>query len=225
MRIVAVADTHTFQADLEILPEGDVFVHAGDLVRDGKIEEFEPVAAWIRRLPFRHKVIIAGNHDGFFESDLKASQELLGDAHYLQDAGIVLDGVHFWGSPWQPAYADWWFNLPRGISLAEKWRLIPTGVDVLITHGPPFGIGDRDEEDGWHHVDRVGCRDLLSRIERVKPRAHLFGHTHVGGGFWQIGDTAYSNVTTWECERAATVIDFDPVTKVVTPVRIPPPRR
>ena len=39
----------------------------------------------------------------------------------------------------QPWFYGWGFNLPRGQALLEKWNLIPEGVDVLITHGPPLG--------------------------------------------------------------------------------------
>ena len=38
VRIVAVADTHTFQADFTDVPEGDVFIHAGDMCRGGTLE-------------------------------------------------------------------------------------------------------------------------------------------------------------------------------------------
>lgn len=39
----------------------------------------------------------------------------------------------------QPWFYGWGFNLPRGQALLEKWNLIPEGVDILITHGPPLG--------------------------------------------------------------------------------------
>ena len=41
MRIVAVADTHLFTKSLPPVPKGDVFVHAGDLIRRGTLEELE----------------------------------------------------------------------------------------------------------------------------------------------------------------------------------------
>jgi predicted phosphodiesterase len=223
MRIVAVADTHTFEADLGEIPEGDVFVHAGDLLRGGTLEELGPVAEWLRRLPHRHKVVVAGNHDGCFATDRDAACARLGDAIYLEDSGTTLDGVRFWGSPWQPEYNDWAFNLPRGRALAEKWALIPEGLDVLITHGPPLGFGDAGPTAG-----RAGCADLLERVRRVRPRVHLFGHIHQDGGIWRDGATCFLNVTTWECERAPTVLDIDPSTGTITEVAIPPraaPRR
>src|SRR5205085_2391850 len=131
-------DTHTFQTDLDPVPEGDVFVHAGDLCRAGRLSELAGVAEWMRALPHKHKVVIAGNHDWCFVREPAAALELLGPTVlYLQDSGTVIDGVRFWGSPWQPAFNNWAFNLPRGSALAEKWALIPEGTDVLITHGPP----------------------------------------------------------------------------------------
>jgi Icc-related predicted phosphoesterase len=101
--------------------------------------------------------------------------------------------VRFWGSPWQPEYLGWAFNLPRGEALAAKWALIPDGTDVLITHGPPRGIGDWLGQDG-----RGGCADLLTAVRRVRPLLHLFGHIHQDGGFWQADGVSFANVTAWE---------------------------
>lgn len=236
MRIVAVADTHTFTSDLHV-PDGDVLVHAGDMGRRGDVDELRAVADWLRTLPHRHKVIIAGNHDwalapclrsepvcqaclarGASRCDpasLERGRALFADFVYLQDERTVIDGLAFYGSPWQPEFNDWAFNLPRGAALAEKWAAIPTGLDVLITHGPPMGIGD-----GWTLSGRAGCADLRTRVEAARPRLHLFGHIHQDGGVWQHGATTFANVTTWECERAPTVIDID--TSVVVAVDVPP---
>jgi len=219
MRIVAVADTHTFERDLGVLPEGDVFVLAGDMLRGGTLDELQGVAAWIRGLPHRHKLVIAGNHDWCFVHDPRAAREILGDAVYLEDTEAVLDGVRFWGSPWQPDYNEWAFNLPRGAALAEQWAKIPLGVDVLVTHGPPGGFGDHGSVSG-----RAGCEDLLHRVREVRPLLHLFGHIHEDGGAWQDGGTCFANVTTWESERMPTVLDVDVRTKTVRAVSVPPSR-
>jgi Icc-related predicted phosphoesterase len=50
---------------------------------------------------------------------------------------------------------------------------------------------------------------------------HLFGHVHQDGGFWQRGNTTSVNVTTWEGERRATVLDLDPERRIVTPIEVP----
>lgn len=222
MRIVAVADTHTFEAQLGAVPDGDVFVHAGDLIRRGTLDELTGVAAWIRGLPHRHKLVIAGNHDWCFARERAAACALLGrGVIYVEDEVVKVAGARFYGSPWQPAYMDWAYNLPRGAALAAKWARIPTGLDVLVTHGPPHGIGD-DLGEGL--PGRQGCADLLDAVARARPRLHLFGHIHQAGGFWRGDATVFANVTTWECTRPPTVLDLDLATGTVTPVAVPPAR-
>jgi predicted phosphohydrolase len=220
MRIVAVADTHLFTKDYAV-PDGDVFVHAGDLCRGGWMKELERAAPWIRSLPHRHKIVVAGNHDWTFArpSEREASRAMIeaAGATYLEDAETTIDGVRVYGSPWQPAFNDWAFNLPRGRALAEVWAKIPEGLDVLITHGPPAGFGDATSVER-----REGCADLLARVKIAKPRVHLFGHIHEDGGAWTEGATTFVNCTTWECERAPTVIDITP--EAVTLVSVPPAR-
>jgi hypothetical protein len=140
-------------------------------------------------------------------------------AVYLQDSGATVAGLRFWGSPWQPAYNDWAFNLPRGAPLAQKWALIPEGLDVLVTHGPPAGYGDGSSIGR----ERAGCADLIARVEVTRPRLHLFGHIHEDGGTWTHGSTTFANCTTWECERPPTVIDIEPATvRVTAPARVTP---
>lgn len=216
MRIVAVADTHLFTSDL-VVPAGDVFVHAGDMCRAGTFEELAEAAKWLSSLRHRYKVIVAGNHDCVLEQEPDVAREILTGFIYLEDSEVTLEGLRFYGSPWQPEFNDWAFNLPRGEALANKWRQIPSGLDVLITHGPPAGIGDLA---GNGMAGRAGCADLRTRVAEVAPRLHLFGHIHQDGGLWRDDHTTYVNVTTWECERAPTVIDID--ADRVVPVFVPP---
>lgn len=220
MRIVAVADTHLYQADLGSIPEGDAFVHAGDLCRRGSLEELASVVPWLHALPHRHKIVIAGNHDWCFARNATAARALLGDSiHYLEDSGTQIDGVAFWGSPWQPRYRNWAFNLDRGVAIAEKWALIPSETQILITHGPPRGFGDRTPWPG-----RAGCEDLLRVVQRIRPVLHLYGHIHTGGGLWRDQGVTYVNATTSECERMPTVIDVDISSRTVSEVSIPAAR-
>ena len=81
-----------------------------------------------------------------------------------------------YGTPWQPEYCGWAFNLPRGDACAAKWSQIPDGTDILITHTPPLGYGD-------HCCTgvRAGCEDLLNEVQgRVRPKYHVYGHIHEG---------------------------------------------
>lgn len=221
MRIVAVADTHTFHNDLRVLPEGDVFIHAGDLCRGGRLDELGVAAAWLRGLPYRHKIVIAGNHDWCFVREPQEAVRVLGEGIlYLQDSEAIIKGVRFWGSPWQPEFNEWAFNLPRGKALASKWELIPAGIHVLVTHGPPYGIGDYSGEPV-----RQGCEELLAAVRRVRPLLHIFGHIHQDGGFWREDSLRFANVTCWECERGPTVLDLNVASGDVIAISVPPARK
>src|SRR4029450_13285789 len=112
-----------------------------------------------------------GTHDWCFEQMPEACADVLTNAIYLQDSAITLDGVRFYGSPWQPWFYDWAFNLPRGPQIREKWVLIPADTNVLIPHGPPQGYADRT----FRH-QHAGCADLLDIVETIAPRVHIFGH-------------------------------------------------
>lgn len=202
MRLVALADTHGFHRRLDV-PDGDVLVHAGDLTRSGTLAQLEAVADWMRDLPHRHKVLIAGNHDFAFQRQPQAARALFHGLTYLCDSEVELEGVRFWGAPWQPRFFDWAFNLRRGPELDAKWSLIPEGIDVLVTHGPPAGYGDR-----CHDGMRVGCEDLLRHLKRVQPSINVFGHIHEDRGEWKLGRTRVINATVSDCEFPCTVIDL-----------------
>lgn len=204
VRIVALADTHGYHRHLTV-PDGDVLIHAGDLTQRGTLPQLEAVRDWLRSLPHRSKIIIAGNHDFAFEQTPKDAQALFTDFTFLEDQLVTVEGLRLWGSPWQPWFHSWAFNLHRGAPIAKKWALIPEGLDVLITHGPPAGYGDR-----CYDGERVGCEDLTRALDRTTPRYHLFGHIHEDRGQWQRGPTTIMNVTVSECELPCTVFDVEP---------------
>ncbi len=201
-RIVAIADTHNRHAQLH-LPAGDVLIHAGDMTGRGTLRELEQVADWLRAQPHLHKVVIAGNHDFALQRQPDEARALFHGLHLLEDAEVTVEGLRIWGSPWQPWFHDWAFNLRRGPEIDAKWQLIPEGVDVLVTHGPPHGYGDL-----VYRGERVGCEDLTRQLDRVKPRLHLFGHIHEDKGEWQRGPTRIVNCTTSEGELPAAVIEL-----------------
>ncbi len=190
LRIVVISDTHSLHGALEV-PPGDILVHAGDLTNHGALEDVVAFDRFLAALPHRHKLVIAGNHDFCFERQGEAARAALRHATYLEDDAIVVEGIRFYGSPWQPWFYDWAFNLHRGPEIRAKWELIPEDTDVLITHGPPLGHGDLVARG-----ERVGCRDLLERVRRIKPRYHLFGHIHEAYGTTADGTTTYVNAST-----------------------------
>jgi predicted phosphodiesterase len=219
MRIVCVSDTHGRHGDIDV-PDGDLLIHAGDATMAGRPDELAPFDAWLGTLPHRHKVVIAGNHDRLFEDHPEEARRHITNALYLQDTEAVVDGLRIWGSPWQPWFLSWAFNLKRGAPLRAKWALIPSGIDVLVTHGPPHLIRDRVKgamAQGLNlalgHGPNVGCEELREAVRRVRPRLHVFGHIHEGHGREETDGTMFVNASI--CDEAyrpvnpPVVVDLD----------------
>lgn len=194
-RIVCISDTHLVHEETRLnIPDGDILLHAGDATYRGSNFEIGKFAIWFASLPHKHKVFVSGNHDfGFQRNNKKAVDILKGlDSEfypnptdngviYLQDSGVELEGLKIWGSPWQPWFYDWAFNLERGAEIKAKWDLIPAGTDIVITHGPPYGYGDKVPSG-----ELVGCADLLDALKRIKPKLHVCGHIHLGHGLYNM---------------------------------------
>ena len=179
MRIVCISDTHE-QHERIVVPNGDMLICAGDVTANGSTIALQRFGRWMQQQPHAHKILIAGNHDWCFERN---GQSLLPpDIHYLQDSAIVIAGLRVWGSPWQPRFYDWAFNLDRGPRLAAKWALIPADTDILVTHGPPMGTLDLTPRG-----DRAGCEALAARLEHLRVRLHVFGHIHHSYGVVERG--------------------------------------
>lgn len=189
LKVVAISDTHSKHHMFEI-PDADALVHAGDMTRTGKLREVAEFNAWLGTLPHRHKLVIAGNHDFAFEREPGVAQAALTNATYLQDSGVTIDGVRFWGSPWQPRFFDWAFNLDRGPQIREKWELIPPGTDVLITHGPVKGHGDLT----FARI-QAGCEELADIVTQLRIPFHVCGHIHEGYGISKDETTTYINAS------------------------------
>jgi Icc-related predicted phosphoesterase len=191
MRIIAISDTHGKHNELSI-PPGDVVIHAGDIGNTSTAKETFNFFHWFSTLPHKHKIFIAGNHDFFFEKTPILALKVLVPYNviYLHDSGKIIDGVKFWGSPVTPWFHNWAFNRIRGRAILKHWDQIPMDTDVLITHGPAFGILDQ-MEDG----ENIGCKDLLETITKIKPKIHICGHIHEAYGQTTAGPTRFYNAS------------------------------
>lgn len=195
MKLVLISDTHSKHRYVNV-PDGDILIHSGDFSNIGNPYEVADFLDWFSSHPHQYKIFIAGNHDLSFErKKTQAVNSLLFDLDlnifYLQDSEVTIDGVKFYGTPWQPEFNDWAFNLPRGEKLIEKWNKIPLDTNVLITHGPAFGYLDYS----IYSRTPVGCEDLLNRIKEVKPQIHICGHIHDGYGVKYDKYTTYFNAS------------------------------
>lgn len=192
MKLTFISDTHSLHHSMA-LDSGDVLIHCGDFTGRGNLDEVENFAEFMEWQRFQHKVVIAGNHDWCFEDHRRMDAEkILTDAGiiYLNDSGVEIDGVKFWGSPIQPEFMAWAFNRFRGAEIRQHWDVIPNDTDVLITHGPAFGMLD------WcTHGARVGCEDLLHAIQRIQPKVHACGHIYESYGVQEQGGTVFVNAS------------------------------
>lgn len=178
MKILHLSDTHNCHRRLHNLPEADVVVHSGDFCMVGTEQEAIDFLNWFCDLPYRHKIFICGNHD---EPLYGASVDGLDpNVHYLCNSGIEIDGVNFYGVPM--FMRDCIFNRQ-----SRNYAKIPEGTDVLITHDPPYGILDYDDNINY------GSTEILNRITTIRPGLHLFGHIHAQHGIIQLNGTTYSN--------------------------------
>lgn len=193
MKVVATSDLH---GDLPDIPDCDLLVVAGDVCPIDNhdtsaqalwlVAEFRP---WLLSQPVGDAVFIGGNHDFICETDgFEVEPDKFG-ATYLQDSKIEIGGASVWGTPWIPNLTGWAFHAPVERS-RNRFRKIPEGTDIVVSHGPVSGI--MDDVNG----QAVGCPILASNIQRVSPAVFICGHIHeCGGQIETIGKTTFINAS------------------------------
>lgn len=206
MRVICISDTHGLHRQV-VLPEGDLLVCSGDLTMQGELSAIEDFSNWLieqQRLgKFGQAIVIAGNHDFSFDPtkdrhtwwhpyDPTAEMLIKRAAIYLNDSGTEFMGLKIWGSPIQPWFHDWAFNRARGEEIKEHWQLIPPDTQLLLTHGPPAGFGDRP----FGKYIPVGCADLALKVtELTQLKLHVFGHIHGGYGVTNFNGAHFVNAS------------------------------
>jgi len=218
MRITLISDTHTKHWELEgQLPGGDLLIHAGDIMNSGRnSNDISDFCKWYDGIDnYDNKIFIAGNHDRMFEDYPEKAMEIVNSfktIDYLQDDWIKVGNdelmVKIYGSPWQPWFYDWAFNLPKGgPGLMSKWEAIPTDTDILITHGPPQD--HLDVSGAPYNTPHLGCALLRVKVDEQPPKIHLFGHIHGSYGYKFHNGTHFFNASVLNEE-------YDQVNKPIT---------
>src|SRR3990167_11212626 len=173
MKIVAISDTHHKHYYLK-LPKGDILIHAGDWTYRGERIERMLVLDYLNVISkkYKHVITIMGNHDiNMTKSWFKSINSLSDNVHVLQDDGIEIDGINFYGSPYSVRFGDWGFGEPDD-KLALRFNHIPKKTDILITHGPAYSILDKNR-DG----ECCGSKSLYEKIKMLPNlKHHIFGH-------------------------------------------------
>lgn len=192
MRLVIVSDTHEKHRLLS-LPPGDVFLHCGDFLMVNsqyssettarKLHEFND---WLGELPYREKVVIAGNHDAAVQAmGRDALASVLTNCTYIENEFRTLDcGLRVFGTPASKS------NGAKSVNHAFQYteeeldeifvRSAPReGVDVLMTHGPPQTLPAAERY-----------------LELHPARLSVWGHVHEEhGASWRRGGVAINAAT------------------------------
>lgn len=223
MKFVLISDTHGLHDSMYYpLPKGDVLIHSGDCTNVGSRDGTRQFVEWFQNLKgFDTKIFIAGNHDWSFYRKPSWLDDYINDENlsqsdcvYLEDNEFTIESpefsrpIKFYGSPWQPPFMNWAFNATEE-QLFKIWEKIPIDTDVLITHGPAYGILDV-VIDRYKHL---GSTTLAERIKKIKPKIHISGHIHSGRGIIEENGTLYINASTatesYDMINKPIVIDFD----------------
>lgn len=202
MTICCISDTHNQHnvLDLSDYP-ADVLVHAGDFTNSGKDVEIINFLEWFNDQPYEYKVLIAGNHDLSLESNPEWFAHLLNrypNIIYLKDTYTTIHGKKFYGSPYSNEFFNWAF-MEEEPQLQKIWSKIPDDTNVLITHGPAYGIHDLVLRPSGRDP-HVGSKTLLERRKQLPNlQAHITGHIH----------EAYGASTTDDIQNACPcIVDF-----------------
>ncbi|CEP14909.1 hypothetical protein [Parasitella parasitica] len=186
LRFVCISDTHG-KTGFDI-PAGDVLIHAGDITKKSTFNEFDKTIQWLSTLPHKVKIVTGGNHDLFLDEQfgyIEKKQEILTlmEKHkitYLEHEEYKLPesmgSLTLFVSPYAPVHLGGAFMLD---DMSSIWNDIPP-VDILVTHTPPYGYGDKIIRGGRH----VGCQFLRDRLDQlIRPKVCVFGHIHEAHGY------------------------------------------
>jgi len=203
MIIDCISDLHGCEPELH---GGDLLIVAGDLTARDTDAQHLLFMEWLALqhkfgLKYKKIIYIAGNHDGMLDpyqkryGPIKTPEKW--NIEYLCDSGTKFEGLKIWGSPWTPTFCNWYFMQDRGEQIRKRWEMIPKDTEILITHGPPYGILDKvDISSKGDKFKRAGCMDLMDIIPTLPNlKLHVFGHIHESPGVEEIRGTKFVNAS------------------------------
>ena len=233
MKITFISDTHTQHKKIE-LPGGDILIFSGDFMGSGyRVYEAQSFLKWFSEQPYKYKIFIAGNHDRYCENNPELFEALVDDyvdqnVIYLKDDMIEVEGLKIYGTPWQPYFCNWAFNISDSDVLTSLYQNIPEDLDILITHCPPYNTLDKTHITPAYYDNTINCGEeplgskeletVLSELGEHRPKIHCFGHIHGDGG--NIVGLPYLTkpYPGGVCYINASVCDenYNPINKIVT---------
>lgn len=196
MKIIATSDLH---GHLPVVPECDLLLIAGDIspVVDHRLRYQErwlktTFADWLRNVPAKKVIGVWGNHDLIGQDSPERVPEL--PWTLLTDESTSFEGLSIYGLPWQKTFGiGWAFNLDDDL-LNKKYEAIPTGTDIIVSHGPAYGLGDRVLRF-QSYIEHTGSLAFRKKIDEVRPKLVVYGHIHCDPGLWEVNGSVISNVS------------------------------
>lgn len=181
MKICCISDTHGAHKYLNLMKYNnyDMLVHTGDFTASRFHHEDEAIEFidWMEQQPFRYKLLVAGNHDFYPYYNPITFKRLCEERKiiYLQDSYAEIENLLIYGSPWTPRFMRWAF-MKDELELEKVYSNISKDTDILLTHGPAYGI--LDNLDNRH----IGSTALRDTVDKLNLKAHIFGHIHYAHG-------------------------------------------
>jgi Icc-related predicted phosphoesterase len=228
LNLTFISDTHTNMYDSHYkeltLEKGDILCFSGDLMTHGYNEgELIHFLKWFSKQPFKCKIFIAGNHDRYLENYPSIANDIISaykskGVVYLNNSSFEYEGIKFYGTPYQPYFCGWAFNVPDCEKLMNTYQQIPDDTDILLTHCPPFGILDQSHQPNYSNPtgeNNLGSKELRKVLDEkcernCQPKVVAFGHIHGDGGKKvEINNTTYINASL--CDE-----NYDPKNEIIT---------
>lgn len=225
MKILAFSDTHgTHKGFTKILEaaSSDLIIFSGDAEGFASVQESATsFLDWLINISKFSKygvVAIAGNHDSYFVNQTFVREYLnftTKKVYFLYNELIRIADLSIWGSPASLRYGEYSaFTVANEELLMNKYRIIPSGLDICITHTPPAGV----------FKSGIGSRSLADKIALIRPKISLSGHIHADGGQHIVKDNiSYVNV----CSHVSmyrsiepVIIQYDEVKRSVSSVNV-----
>lgn len=207
MRIVVTSDTH-FETDPAKIPDGDVFIHAGDLMYSGQEGEWYPRLDWLAALPHKTKILVPGNHDFHIRN-----YEGIARAELRRKAGVSLvlfeDGLYtlpnqmtLLGLQYVTGLPGWAWNVDDA-DLTRKLKFIEQAPDFVVSHAPMWLRLDALLPHKEHKYQRqpVGTWAYAQWFDALKekPKHWICGHIHESYGWHEESGCKFYNVAM--CDR------------------------
>jgi Icc-related predicted phosphoesterase len=188
LKIACLSDTHELHRSVD-MPSCDLLIHAGDWTFFSRSRtQIKDFNEWLgEQYAPLGRVLCPGNHEQYLVRDPRL-RSLTPNGTVLMNGKLSIKGLKLWASP-VTSLSSSAFAIPEAKDRARLYSQIPSDTDILITHGPPYGILDCSPGDSKHS----GCRELLKAVVRIKPKIHVFGHVHAGYGIHQTPDTTFVN--------------------------------